>query len=187
MPESYNYIKTRSRRELWNLIKKSKQIIFKAGTNDVDNQPGSTTEGNPTRNPTGVPQPGQYEPEAEVNKIVVERGRIAPSSFGAGNVDQPSEGKIKPLNTNDQIYHYPYIQSQNWRDRTLLCDNSLTPLDIHKTEAGSIENQPAGTNNAGELSKEPERTTGLDGNRIVRERQRKRLKETRRRSDDGCT
>jgi len=173
MPQSSNYIKTRSRRELWKLIKDSNQILFKAGSNDIDNQPGSTTAGNPIRNETGVPQPGQHEPGVNVNKVVCETGRITASSYGAGNVEQPSEGTKKPLNSSDQLYYPPYIQSQSWRDRTLLNDAPSSLADRHAAEAGSIDQQPAGTANAGEMTKELERTTGLDGNRINRERTRR--------------
>ena len=179
MPQSENYIKTRSRRELRRLIKNSNQIILKAGTNDIDNQPGSTTSGNPIRNETGVPQPGEYAPEVQTNKIVSETGRITSSSFGSGNVEQPPADPKKPLNSTNQIYYPPYVQSQTWRDRTLLNDAPSTIADRHTTVAGEVDQQPFGTNNAGELSKEPERTVGLDGNRIVRERTRRRKQMSR--------
>jgi hypothetical protein len=178
MSETYNNIKVKSGRMLRRQNRDSQQQITKAGSNDVDNQPGKVGQNNPIRNETGVPQPGQFQPSPNIfwgETLTVQIG-----GMGVGGVGMPPETPRSPIIS---VPFSPYPFSDSFRPRMLLNDPPPNPIGTRGILAGSNEDQPYSATHAGSIENALERTTSLDKDRP--QRARESAKEILRRSLRG--
>jgi hypothetical protein len=166
-PPSSNYIKVKSRKKLRKEILDSKQAILKAGSNDIDNQPGSTSISGPISNPTGVHQPNTITTNVQFGETYTSHV----GGMGVGSVEGPPEKPRDSLSSNDT--HYPYTNTQKWRQMNKQVEHPANLIPQSGMIYGSNDNQPVGTTGAGSLTKQPDRTTAKDPERRKRYKKRK--------------
>jgi hypothetical protein len=165
-PPSSNYIKVKSRRTLRREIDQGKLVVLKAGSNDIDNQPGTTAIGNPTFNPDGVHQPDTITGnEHSGDTISLHMGGMGIGSVGT----PPTHGRAHKTEldgTNQEII------TDKFRNRIKSYDEKANSLPHSFIEAGSNDSQPGVTYDSGSNNKQLNRTTGLDPDRLRRYRLR---------------
>lgn len=167
-PPSSNYIKVKSRRALRRENEASLQRIYKAGTNDIDNQPGATGINTPISSITGVPQPDTVTSDVQFGEALTTYS----GDMGKGSVGMPPE-KPRPILTSNEL-HYPYSYTQ--RQRQLNRDQDYPADNIQQSgmSAGANISQPEATTKSGTVAKYTDRTTGPDPQRLSRERLRRK-------------
>ena len=172
MVGSSNYIKIKSRRLLRRQIKASKQNINTAGSNDLDNTPGSTRGSTSTPTETTTMMSGQYSS----NEVFFgESLSLQSGGMGMGSVSVPPE-KPRDSSTSENMGAY-YKTSTSIRDLNRPRNADLPGSYI---EPGSVESNPLEGGQAGSVTQETERTTSVDGDRIKRTRARDRRRARRR-------
>lgn len=164
-PPSSNYIKAKSRRQLRREIDQGKLVINKAGSNDIDNQPGTTAIGNPTYNPDGVSQPDTITGNVSFDNTI----SLHMGGMGIGSTDAPVL-QARPHST-ELDGTGPEKTAERFRNRSKLGDKANS-LPYSFIQAGSNDSQPGVTYNSGSNFKQLDRTTGPDPDRIPRYRVR---------------
>jgi len=159
-----NYIKVKSRKQLRREIEKSMLKIDKAGSNDQ--QPGTTQVNNPVRNPTGVPMPGAHE-----NSSIFwgEGLTTTQGGMGSGGVGAPPEVARKAISSSEAIYPYSVTAHKSVQYKI----QELSDMPNSRIVAGTNEQNPFASQNAGSITNALERTTSLDKDRVERAKESK--------------
>lgn len=165
---SSNYIKVKSSKRLKTDNRNAKIGNPIAGSNDVENQPGSTTSHGPITTATGVNQPNTITSGIWFGETYTS----ASGGMGIGAVDAPPQVSGPPL-TSDRLI-YPYSYSQRQRRRNQLTEPRIDSLGEVRITSGQVENNPSGVSTSGEVRNELDRTTSKDDNRKYRTRDRRR-------------